>query len=105
MKRYFHFLQKQPHYVQKIHAGFFAGVITLFLAFIWLYYEYGFWNEKYNRTEETVKAQQEQKYLNTSPFDMLSNIYNEGILRAKQINISPSSLLESSTTYNFIDKK
>lgn len=103
MKRYFHYLRRQPHYVQKIHSGFFAAIFTIIIACIWLYYQYGFWNDHYviDGVEQKVEV---KNNINESPFDVLKNIYNESIIHAKTINLSPRTLMESSTTINFNEK-
>ncbi len=106
MKRYFRYLQRQPHYAQKIHAGFFAGIITLAIAGVWLYYQYGFWNDKYvieglpAQTGGDEQITEVKNNISESPLDVLKNIYNESIFHAKSINISPKTLMESSTTIN-----
>lgn len=105
MRRYFRYLQRQPHYVHKIYAGFFAGIITLAIAGIWLYYQYGFWNDKYVIDNgNDIDKIEVQNNISESPLNVLKNIYNESIIRYKFINISPKSFLESSTTYNFNEK-
>jgi hypothetical protein len=104
MKRYFRFLQRQPHYVQKFHAGFFALLITLAIAFTYLYYNYGFWNDKYNFTDQTQTQQENSDQITESPFDVLKNIYKEAMSRAGMINFSPKDLLTSTTTYDFNTK-
>ena len=98
MKRYFRYLRRQPHYAQRIHAGFFAGIITLAIAGVWLYYEYGFWNDHYTVDDGNTQTVEVKNNISESPLDVLKNIYNESIFHAKSINLSPRSLMESSTT-------
>lgn len=101
MKKYFRYLQRQPHYVHKIHAAFFAGIITIAIAGVWLYYEYGFWNDHYVIEGGVTQVSEVKNNISESPLDILKNIYNESVLRAKLINVSPKTLMESSTTIDF----
>lgn len=98
LKHYIAFLRRQPKHMQHVYAVTFSGTVTLFLAAIILYVDYGFWHEKYQRTEE-VKTQ-DKEFVTESPVQMLGNFFEEASERFKSIEKSGGSFLEGKEIYS-----
>lgn len=98
IQHYISFLRRQHVRVQQIHSLLLAGVITVLLAIIVLYSQYGFFHTRYDRNkiiaEEKITSETPQKL--ESPSEMLSNLFKEGQVRFSNIG---------SSTFNFFDNK
>lgn len=98
LKNYIAFLRRQPLHMQHVYAFIFAGTITVLIASVILYADYGFWHEKYSdkaiavSTSTTTVAPE-------SPMDMLSRFFDEAKTQLHNINTSGSKLLEGKETY------
>jgi hypothetical protein len=61
--------------IQRIHATFFAGGLTILIGSAILYTQYGFWHDTYVRKE--VIEEQTVKQIET-PFQTLTRLLSEG---------------------------
>jgi hypothetical protein len=75
-----------------MYAAFFAGVITLLLGLVILYFDYDLWNEKYSRREdaleEIVSAPTSDAVSSQSPQDMMSDFFKEASQKLNAINLN-----------------
>lgn len=94
IQHYIHFLRRQHVHIQHIHALVFAGVITSILAFLVLYFEYGFFHEKYSKQQvvfdEKIKEKANEKI--ESPTEMIFNLFKEGKERFSNIGTASYSI-------------
>jgi hypothetical protein len=95
-------LRRQPSHMQHVYAAVFAGFITVLLGVMILYFDYGFWHERYSREEtlEEVQVPSVAPVEVRSPGDMLGGFFKEARSRLDTIKTSSSSLLEGKETYN-----
>lgn len=86
--------------MQHVYAATFAGAITALAAATILYFDYGFWHERYSRNE-VVEVQTVNDPLVTvqSPGEMIGGFFKEASQKLKAINTSSSSILEGKETY------
>jgi hypothetical protein len=98
MRNYLKYLRRQPKYVQHVHAFVFAGVITALIAAFILYYDYGFWHEKYQKGEDEIAVQATTTEIE-SPSKVLINFFSEAKKQFGNIGSSSASLLEGKETY------
>jgi hypothetical protein len=104
LTHYIEFLRRQPEHMQHIYAVIFAGSITLMLAFVILYVDYGFWHETYVRGEvETISLENSQPNKPEanvqSPKDMLGDFFKEAAEKLERISISSTTLPTGKDTY------
>lgn len=88
--------------MQHLYALSFSGVITVLLAISILYFDYGFWHERYSRSEELVPATLEQAKPVTetaSPGSMIGGFFREASDRAKAVKANTPRFLEGKETY------
>lgn len=97
------FLRKQSKHVQKMYVTIISGSITLVIACVILYVDYGFWHERYKKDEEVILLQKEQEKPE-SPSQMMSRFLGEARSQFKTINVSPSKILEGKETYTNDDQ-
>ncbi|MEI6810761.1 MAG: hypothetical protein WCK60_01770 [Candidatus Nomurabacteria bacterium] len=94
-------LRRQDIRIQQLHALVFAGAITGLLAFLILYYDYGYFHDVYvqkdidsvvvEKTTEPVPA--------PSPTETISSFFSEAKTRFGEIGKSGSSLLYGKDVY------
>jgi hypothetical protein len=100
LTHYIEFLRKQPEHMQHVYAVVFAGSITMLIACVILYVDYGFWHEKYIRDRDdtnnlTVATPTEPE----SPSTMFSRFFGEAKDRFQSIDTSGSDFLKGKETY------
>lgn len=98
---YLDVLRRQPEHMQHIYAILFAGGITILLAAILLYSEYGFWHERYQRTEviaETLSESQET-IASKSPLDMAAIFFKDAKDQLAKVKTSSQGLLDGKEVY------
>ncbi len=97
------FLKRQPTHMQHVYALVFAGSVTLLLAVIILYFDYGFWRDKYSRSDTLAKEEMISSAPNEpkgqSPSALIGSFLEEASLRFRKLNYSKNSLLESKDVY------
>jgi hypothetical protein len=93
-------LRRAPVHMQHAYAALFAGVITTILTSVVLYFDYGFWHDKYNR-DEVVETQTTGDPLVTvkSPGEMIGSFFKEAGDKIKTINVSSSTLPTGKENY------
>lgn len=105
IRHYISVLRRQPAHMQHVYAIIFAGSITALIAGIILYADYGFWHEKYSRSE-VLEIQEETDTTDPmvtveSPAKMIGGFFREASLKLKSIDVSvPEGLLEGSDSYS-----
>ena len=85
--------------MQHVYAVVFSAILTSITASLVLYYDYGFWHEKYTRTEDTHQVSNSQNVTVQSPGQMLGSFFQEANARFKSINTSTSSMLNGKEVY------
>jgi hypothetical protein len=99
LKNYIAFLKRQPQQMQHVYAFIFAGSITIAIAAVILYVDYGFWHEQYSsKTESDVEIATTTE-MPESPIKMLSRFLGEAKTQLNNINASGSDLLQGKETY------
>jgi hypothetical protein len=88
--------------MQHLYAILFAGCITGLIAMVILYFDYGFWHERYTRAEDIVEVHTTGDPMVTvqSPGEMIGGFFREASDKLKNINVSSTSLLEGKDTYS-----
>jgi hypothetical protein len=89
--------------MQHVYAAFFAGAITVVLAAIILYVDYGFWHEQYQR-EETLSVtsdsiQEDESEDALSPGDMIGSFFKDAASKLESIEIYKPEILDGKDTY------
>lgn len=97
IKHYIAFLRRQPAHMQHIYAVIFAGSITALLAAFILYVDYGFWHEKYVRSEESSIGEAPQP--SQSPFQMMSIFFKTARNQLDTLGTSGADLLVGKEVY------
>ena len=81
-----------------MYAATFAACVTAIIAIGILYFDYGFWRERYNRNDiaevVTTKNSNDQLITVESPGEIISNFFKEASVKVKAINIDKSTLLQ-----------
>jgi hypothetical protein len=81
LRHWLAFLRRQPTHMQHMYAVTFAGLVTAMLGALILYFDYGFWHERYSRSESTrIEAKQEpakEVVQASSPGDMMGSFFKE----------------------------
>ena len=87
--------------MQHVYAIVFSGAITVFIASVILYVDYGFWHEKYSRDDDliVVEAQKEDKESTESPSEMISSFFNEAKVQFSKINTTGRSAFDGKEVY------
>ncbi len=83
--------------MQHIYAFVFSSSVTTLLASVILYVDYGFWHEKYERTEPVVI--QKEEIVTKSPFEMFSDFLGEARDRFNTMESSSASFLQGKEVY------
>lgn len=97
-------LRRQPAHIQHMYAALFAGTITMLFAVIILYFDYGFWHEKYSRNEIGIEVYSATSTDNdtvivSSPSDMIGNFVKEARDKLHGISNGKADILEGKDTY------
>lgn len=96
-KGYVRHLRRQSVHVQRLHALVFASLLTGTVAFVILYYDYGFFHDVYVKkdtsalTDETASA--------PSPAKTFSELFQEAKMRFSDIGKDSAGLLYGTETY------
>lgn len=104
LKLYLAFLRRQPTHMQHVYAIIFAGSITLLIASIILYVDYGFWHERYVRKDDIVIASSTETIarptpIPESPLEMFSRFMDEAKVQFNAIGTGGQELLKGKETY------
>jgi hypothetical protein len=99
---YISVLRKAPVHMQHMYAVIFAGSVTVLLAMAILYFDYGFWHERYNRsdaseTEEVIQTKPQMPI--ESPGEMIGNFFGEVSNKIKTIGASSTDILDGKDSY------
>ena len=97
IQHYIRFLRRQHVHLQHLHAFIFAGAITMTVAFFFLYFEYGFFHESYDKQQVALEEKVSEKI--ESPTSMLSNLFNEGKERFSNMSTTSFDFLKGKETY------
>ena len=85
--------------MQQVHALVFSGTITIGLAAGILYFDYGFWHDRYDRNAEAVfEAKVEETSL--SPAEMFAQLLEESQAKIEVVKNGGNALLEAKETYS-----
>ena len=86
--------------MQHVYAAVFSGSVTILLAAVILYVDYGFWRERYDSREPLTTEELEEKDIVTkSPVDMLSGFFSEAKHRFNNPEVDGPSFLEGKEVY------
>lgn len=96
-KAYVKYLRRQSVYMQQLHALVFASVITFMVAFLILYYDYGYFHDIYVQKDDTIEVVQTEKA--PSPTEALSGFITEAKSRFGAIGASGADLLYGKDVY------
>ena len=100
IKHYIALLRRQPIHMQHVYAAVFSGSVTILLAAVILYVDYGFWRERYDAREPlAVEQVQEKDIVTKSPIDMLSSFFGEAKDRFNNPEVDSSSFFEGKEVY------
>ncbi len=86
--------------MQHVYAVFFSGAVTLFLGAFILYFDYGFWRDKYSAQDSIVVEKQQEKDVETiSPGQMMDGFLKEVGVRMQALKSTKDTLLEGKELY------
>ncbi len=103
LKHWIAFFRRQPNHMQHVYAALFAGSITAVIAVAILYFDYGFWRERYSRTEivkESVVKNSPQEVETVSPGEMMGGFFKEASARVQSIKNQKIELLQGKEVYS-----
>lgn len=89
--------------MQQLYAFSFSGAITFLLAVSILYFDYGFWHDRYSRSEDLAPLAVEQakpEIETISPGAMVSGFFKEVSDRAKEMKANTPRFLEGKEVYS-----
>jgi hypothetical protein len=96
-------LRKQPRHMQHLYALTAAGSITALIGIAILYFDYGLWQERYDRRETvpvtTVTPEKTSDIEPPSPKTMINSFLDEVGAQLKDLKTKKDSLLEGKETY------
>ena len=92
-------LRRQDIRIQQLHALVFAGAITGLLAFLILYYDYGYFHDVYVQPDDTSMIVEKTSEPAPSPTEAVSSFLSEAKTRFGEIGKSGSSLLYGKDVY------
>ncbi len=98
VSRYVSHIRRSSKHVQQIHAVAFSGGITMLLAWGILYFDYGFWHERYDVNKVTAEAKIEDT--SKSPTEMFSQFIKEAGSKVTILKSGGNALLEGKETYS-----
>lgn len=93
------FLRRQPRHMQHVYAAIFSGVVTALLAAIILYYDYGFWRDKYSASDSVIVTASEPEVTSISPGEMMDGFLKEVGMRMQALKSTKDTLLEGKEIY------
>lgn len=100
LKHWLAFLRRQPNHMQHMYALLFSGVVTAILGAAILYFDYGFWHERYSRSEVMVtntEVKAAPEVTTISPGEMLGSFFKEATIRVQAIK--ETTILEGKEIY------
>ena len=98
-KHWLMFLRRQSSHMQQIYSAVIAGIITLAIAGVILYVDYGFWHERYVKEDLVVVNASTSQVEPESPGEMLSRFFDEARTQLDTINKSRQELLKGKEVY------
>jgi len=100
IKTYIRHVRRQKPHIQQLHAALFAGTITLILALLILYLEYGYWHTSYNRSYHASSTNNDETVLTETPSQTIARLWGEGKDRLIGIQSSFHPLTGGGTTFD-----
>jgi hypothetical protein len=97
------FLRRQPKHMQHVYALFISGVITMVLASAILYFDYGYWHERYSRSDAMITDTEMKNAPVTqtvSPGEMLGDFFKEASVRIQALNETKATILDGKEVYS-----
>jgi len=97
--------KQQPAHIQRVYAATFAGIVTGLVAVAILYFDYGFWHERYSRTEQLTtssvltKTVDEDMVTVQSPGEMIGDFFKEASTKLQTIKVTRPDMLEGKEVY------
>lgn len=98
LRSYIRHVRKQGEHVQRFHAIIFAGTITLLLAALILYAQYGFWHTVYDSKEVVIREEEPVAF--GSPLETFSRLLAEGKTRFREALRTTSPLTGEGETFD-----
>lgn len=95
---YLRFVRRQHVNIQHAHAFFFAFIITMFIAVAILYFEYGFFRTKYDKSMVVYEEQIKDETLE-SPSEMMGRLLWEAKDKMNNIKSGSANLLEGTEKF------
>ena len=102
-------LKRQPVHIQHLYAFLFAGSVTFILAVTILYFDYGYWRDRYERsndilvgdtgTQDVSSPVKQPKKEGYSPFEMLHSFVGEAQQQFNKIGTTEANFLKNKDTY------
>jgi cell division protein FtsB len=93
-------LRRQPKHMQHVYALVFSGAVTLLLGAFILYFDYGFWRDKYSAQDVVLVEKQQEKVVETvSPGQMMDGFLKEVGVRMQALKTTKDTLLEGKEMY------
>ncbi len=102
VSRYVSHVRRSSKHVQQIHAVAFSGGITMLLAWGILYFDYGFWHERYDSKRVAVEEKIEET--SKSPVEVFSQFVTEVGNKIDVLKSGGNALLEGKETYSQKDE-
>ena len=107
MQHYINVLRRQPQQMKHVYAVIFAGAVTMCIAVVILYVDYGFWHETYSRADvvESIDSQMaadsnDSAVTVVSPGAMIGDFFRQASDKIKTIDVTiPKNLLEGKENY------
>jgi hypothetical protein len=100
---YLRVMREQPEHLQSLYAVIFAGCVTMLLGTAILYFDYGFWRDRYVRTDslETEETGEPNMSVVTtkSPGLMFSDFMGEVSKRLEKVNTKSFDVLDGKDSY------
>ncbi len=94
------FLRRQPKHMQHVYAVIFSAVVTSLLTSFVLYHDYGFWHERYLRSDSIITNAENNDIKTTeSPKEMLGSFFSEASDRIKSLGVNKTDLLQEEEVY------
>lgn len=101
IKRYIKYLKRSPKHIQDNHLFIIAGILTMFVAFLWLHFYYGYFKFEFYKditiSESDIRSAKEKEVSASSgsadimtemesPIDQVINIFAETKSRFSDID-------------------
>jgi hypothetical protein len=97
--RYISHMRRSSKHIQQVHAITFSGAVTVFLAVGILYFDYGFWHDRYI-SSTVVQEKENIAAKSESPVKVFSNFIEEAKGRLDTIKLDRGTLLEGKKSYS-----